>query len=194
MTLDKYFDRVIVINVPRRSDRLEAFTKEAERLGFDFEVHPAMDGKFMGMDPIDAGRLSHIEVLRKIKPDEMVLICEDDALFREDFNEVLDEYMADLPENWDIFYLGALKNEVKPVNKHWVRQVVSTGTQAYCVNPAKVDLFIQIAREFDRWIDVAYRVWADRTNAYIAQPNLVIQSAGFSDLRGELVSDFQGFH
>jgi GR25 family glycosyltransferase involved in LPS biosynthesis len=194
VTLDKYFDRIVVINVPRRSDRLEVFTKEAERLGFDFEVHPAMDGKLLDMDPIDAGRLSHIEVLRKIKPDEMVLICEDDALFREDFNEALDEYMADLPKNWDIFYLGAIKNEVKPVNKHWVRQVVSTGTQAYCVNPAKVDLFIQIAREFDRWIDVAYRVWADRTNAYIAQPNLVIQSAGFSDLRGELVSDFQGFH
>ena len=189
----KFFDRVIVINVPRRTDRLEQFDKEAKRIGFEYEVHPAMDGKFLGMDPIVAGRLSHIEVLRKIKPDEKVLICEDDAKFREDFNEVFDEYMADLPTNWDIFYLGAIKNETQPVNKHWVKQVVSTGTQAYCVNPAKVDLFIQIAREFDQWIDVAYRLWADRTKAYITQPNLVIQHDGFSDLRGELVSDFQGF-
>jgi GR25 family glycosyltransferase involved in LPS biosynthesis len=189
----KFFDRIIVINVPRRTDRLEQFDKEAKRIGFEYEVHPAMDGKFLGMDPIVAGRLSHIEVLRKIKPDEKVLICEDDAKFREDFNEVFDEYMADLPTNWDIFYLGAIKNETQPVNKHWVKQVVSTGTQAYCVNPAKVDLFIQIAREFDHHIDVAYRVWADRTKAYITQPNLVIQHDGFSDLRGELVSDFQGF-
>ena len=189
----KFFDRVIVINVPRRTDRLEQFDKEAKRIGFEYEVHPAMDGKFLGMDPIVAGRLSHIEVLRKIKPDEKVLICEDDAKFREDFNEVFDEYMADLPTNWDIFYLGAVKNETQPVNKHWVKQVVSTGTQAYCINPAKVDLFIQIAREFDHHIDVAYRVWADRTKAYITQPNLVIQHDGFSDLRGELVSDFQGF-
>jgi GR25 family glycosyltransferase involved in LPS biosynthesis len=189
----KFFDRIIVINVPRRTDRLEQFDKEAKRIGFEYEVHPAMDGKFLGMDPIVAGRLSHIEVLRKIKPDEKVLICEDDAKFREDFNEVFDEYMADLPTNWDIFYLGAVKNETQPVNKHWVKQVVSTGTQAYCVNPAKVDLFIQIAREFDQWIDVAYRLWADRTKAYITQPNLVIQHDGFSDLRGELVSDFQGF-
>ncbi len=190
----KFFDRIIVINLERRTDRLEQFDKEAKRIGFEYEVHPAMDGKFLRMDPIVAGRLSHIEVLRKIKPDEKVLICEDDALFREDFNEAFDEYMADLPKNWDIFYLGALKNETRPVNKHWVRQVVSTGTQAYCVNPAKVDLFIQIAREFEQWIDVAYRLWADRTNAYIAHPNLVIQQAGYSDLRGELVSDFQGFH
>ncbi len=190
----KFFDRIIVINLERRTDRLEQFDKEAKRIGFEYEVHPAMDGKFLGMDPIVAGRLSHIEVLRKIKPDEKVLICEDDALFREDFNEAFDEYMDDLPKNWDIFYLGAIKNETRPVNNHWVRQVVSTGTQAYCVNPAKVDLFIQIAREFEQWIDVAYRLWADRTNAYIAHPNLVIQQDGYSDLRGELVSDFQGFH
>jgi GR25 family glycosyltransferase involved in LPS biosynthesis len=190
----KFFDRIIVINLERRTDRLEQFDKEAKRIGFEYEVHPAMDGKFLGMDPIVAGRLSHIEVLRKIKPDEKVLICEDDALFREDFNEAFDEYMTDLPKNWDIFYLGAIKNETRPVNKHWVRQIVSTGAQAYCVNPAKVDLFIQIAREFEQWIDVAYRLWADRTNAYIAHPNLVIQQDGYSDLRGELVSDFQGFH
>jgi GR25 family glycosyltransferase involved in LPS biosynthesis len=189
----KFFDRIIVINLPRRTDRLEQFDKEAKRIGFNYEIHPAMDGKFLGMDPIVAGRLSHIEVLSKIKPDEMVLICEDDAKFDTEFNTKFDEYMADLPKNWDIFYLGAIKNETRPVNKHWVRQVVSTGTQAYCVNPAKVDLFIQIAREFDQWIDVAYRLWADRTNAYIANPNLVIQHDGFSDLRGELVSDFQGF-
>jgi GR25 family glycosyltransferase involved in LPS biosynthesis len=193
VNLDKYFDRIIVINLDRRTDRLEEFTKQAERIGFDFEVHKAIDGQFLGMSPIVAGRLSHIEVLRKIKPDEKVLICEDDAVFRDDFNEVIDDYMADLPEDWDIFYLGALKNEVREVNKHWVRQVVSTGTQAYCVNPAKVDLFIEIAREFEKWIDVAYRLWADRTNAYIAHPNLVIQSAGFSDLRGESVQDFKGF-
>lgn len=178
----------------RRSDRLAQFNEEAKKIGFGFEIHYAIDGKEVGIDPIVAGRLSHIEVLKTIKDDERVLICEDDAFFRDDFNEMLDEYMADLPKDWDIFYLGAIKNETAPVNKHWVKQIVSTGTQAYCVNPAKRDLFIQIAEEFDQWIDVAYRLWADRTKAYIAHPNLVIQHDGFSDLRGELVSDFKGFH
>ena len=194
MTLSKYFDRIVVINLQRRTDRLADFNAEAKRLGFNFEIHYALDGKEVGIDPIVAGRLSHIEVLKSIKDDEMVLICEDDAVFREDFNEVIDEYMADLPKDWDILYLGALKNETLPINKHWVKQVVSTGTQAYCVRPGKRDLFVQIAEEFDQWIDVAYRLWADRTKAYIAHPNLVIQSAGFSDLRGESVQDFNGFH
>jgi len=194
VSLDKYFDRIVVINVQRRTDRLAQFNEEAKKIGFGFEIHYAIDGKEVGIDPIVAGRLSHIEVLKSIKDDERVLICEDDALFREDFNEALDSYMAELPKDWDIFYLGAIKNETQPVNKYWVKQVVSTGTQAYCVNPAKRDLFIQIAEEFDQWIDVAYILWADRTKAYIAHPNLVIQHDGFSDLRGELVSDFKGFH
>jgi GR25 family glycosyltransferase involved in LPS biosynthesis len=194
VSLDKYFDRIVVINVQRRTDRLAQFNEEAKKIGFGFEIHYAIDGKEVGIDPIVAGRLSHIEVLKTIKDGERVLICEDDALFREDFNEALDSYMAELPKDWDIFYLGAIKNETQPINKYWVKQVVSTGTQAYCVNPAKRDLFIQIAEEFDQWIDVAYRLWADRTKAYIAHPNLVIQHDGFSDLRGELVSDFKGFH
>jgi predicted glycosyl hydrolase (DUF1957 family) len=101
--------------------------------------------------------------------------------------------MADLPEDWDIFYLGALKVTTTPVNKHWLRQVETTGTQAYCIRPDKVDLFLHIAREGEKWIDVAYRMWADRTKAYVATPDLVIQSDGFSDLRGEFVSDFRGF-
>ena len=193
MSLDKYFDRITVINVERRADRLKQFDEEAKKIGFDYTVHKALDGKLIGMDPIVAGRLSHIEVLRGIGRDERVLICEDDALFREDFNESLDEYMADLPEDWDIFYLGALKVTTTPVNKHWVRQVETTGTQAYCIRPEKVDLFLHIAREGEKWIDVAYRMWADRTKAYVAVPDLVIQSDGFSDLRGEFVSDFKGF-
>lgn len=190
----KYFDRIVVINLERRADRLNQFRQEAERVGFEFEVHKALDGKLIGMDPIVAGRLSHIEVLRGIGRDERVLICEDDAIFREDFNEVIDEYMADLPEDWDIFYLGALKVDVKPVNKHWVRQVETTGTQAYCIRPDKVDLFLHIAREGEKWIDVAYRMWADRTNAYVAVPNLVIQSDGYSDLRESQTQDFKGFN
>jgi glycosyl transferase family 25 len=173
---------------------MEQLTPQLNKLGITFERHSALDGKEVGISPIEAGNLSHQEVLKSIKPGEMVLILEDDAEFDAEFEAKFDEYMADLPKNWDIFYLGAIKNETRPVNNHWVKQVVSTGTQAYCVHPDKVEFFLKAAQEFDQWIDVAYRLVADKCNAYIAHPNLVIQSAGFSDLRGELVSDFHGFH
>lgn len=189
----KYFDRIVVINLERRADRLAEFDAQAKKIGFEYEVHKAVDGKAEGIDPIVAGRLSHIQVLESIKPSEMVLICEDDALFDEDFLTKLDTHMAKLPENWDIFYLGAIKNRIEPVNDYWVRQLETTGAHAYCIKPEKVDYFIQVAKEFDMWIDVAYRLVSDKTNAYVCQPNIVIQSDGFSDLREHSTQDFKGF-
>ena len=189
----KYFDRIVVINLERRKDRLEQFDIDAKRIGFEYEVHKAIDGKAEGIDPIVAGRLSHIQVLESIKPDEMVLICEDDAIFDDEFSTKLDTHMAKLPQDWDIFYLGAIKNQTKPVNDYWVRQVETTGTHAYCIKPSKVEYFIQAAKDFDLWIDVAYRLVADKTNAYVCHPNIVIQSDGYSDLRGHSTQDFKGF-
>lgn len=192
--LKDYFDRIVVINLERRTDRLKEFDDQAKALGFEYEIFKAIDGKAEGISPIVAGNLSHQKVLESIQPDEMVLICEDDALFCEDFHSKLKVAMYNLPSNWDIFYLGALKNRVKPVNQYWDRQIVSTGTQAYCVRPDRTEFFIKAAQAFEQWIDVAYRVVADQCNAYITNPNLVIQSAGFSDLREESVVDFKGFH
>lgn len=189
----KYFDRIVVINLERRTDRLEQFDAEAKRIGFEYEVHKAVDGKAEGIDPIVAGRLSHIQVLESIKPDEMVLICEDDAVFCDDFLEKFETHMAKLPQDWDIFYLGAVKNRTEPVNAYWVRQLETTGTHAYCIKPEKVEYFIQVAKNFDLWIDVAYRLVSDKTNAYVCHPNISIQSEGFSDLRGHATSDFKGF-
>lgn len=189
----KYFDRIVVINLERRKDRLEQFDAEAKRIGFEYEVHKAIDGKAEGIDPIVAGRLSHIQVLESIKPDEMVLICEDDAVFCDDFLEKLDTHMAKLPQDWDIFYLGAIKNRTEPVNDYWVRQLETTGTHAYCIKPSKVEYFIQVAKDFDLWIDVAYRLVSDKTNAYVCHPNIAIQSDGYSDLRGHATQDFKGF-
>jgi hypothetical protein len=43
---------------------------------------------------------------------------------------------------------------------------------------------------YDGYIDVGLRILAEDTNAYITQPNLVTQYAGYSDLRLKEVSDF----
>jgi len=193
MRLNDFFDRIVVINLERRTDRLEAFDKQAQELGFTYQVKKAIDGKAVGIDPIVAGRLTHIEVLQSMAFEEKVLIMEDDAQFDPDFAEKFPVYMERLPDDWDMFYLGAIKNQTLPVNDYWVKQVVSTGAQAYCPHPSKRDLWVQAANAFDKWIDVAYRLYAHKTNCYIAQPNLVIQTPGYSDLRCVEVRDFKGF-
>ncbi len=61
----------------------------------------AVDGKQLGIDPIVAGLQSHLQVMKQIAG-QKVLILEDDAQFVEDFNEKFEKVMQTLPEDWDI--------------------------------------------------------------------------------------------
>ena len=191
MRINEYFDKVVVINLDKRTDRLEKISKQLDELGIVFERFSAIDGT--GKDPITAGTISHTQVWKKYQGLK-VLILEDDALFVDDFNEKFAEVIQTLPSDWDIFYLGALvaptTGKIIKVNEHWYKQVVSTGTQAYCLKPGKMDYFYNRLKDYEWYIDIGLRVEAVSNNAYITQPNLVTQYAGYSDLRLKEVSDF----
>jgi GR25 family glycosyltransferase involved in LPS biosynthesis len=193
MKVNEYFDAVVVINLDRRTDRMEKLIPQLEELEITYERFSAVDGKEAGIDPAVAGTMSHVGVLKKYKG-KRILVLEDDALFAEDFNEKFEEVMQTLPKNTDIFYLGALvpkdTGKVTPVNKHWGRQVFTTGTQAYSIKPEMMGYFIEKLDGYEWYIDIGLRVFAEPHNAYIAQPNLVTQFPSYSDLRLKEVNDF----
>jgi GR25 family glycosyltransferase involved in LPS biosynthesis len=193
MRVNEYFDKVVVINLDRRTDRMEQLVPQLEKLGIQYERHSAVDGKELGINPIFAGTMSHVEVLKNNR-DSRILVLEDDAQFVDNFNEKFEEVMQTLPNDSDIFYLGALlpksTGKVTPVNQHWARQVMTTGSQAYCINQARVNYFIENLDGYEWYIDIGLRVFAEKYNAYIAQPNLVTQFPSYSDLRLKEVNDF----
>lgn len=193
MRVNEYFDKVVVINLDRRTDRMEQLVPQLEKLGIQYERHSAVDGKELGINPIFAGTMSHVEVLKNNR-DSRILVLEDDAQFVDNFNEKFEEVMQTLPNDSDIFYLGALlpksTGKVTPVNQHWARQVMTTGSQAYCINPARINYFIENLDGYEWYIDIGLRVFAEKYNAYIAQPNLVTQFPSYSDLRLKEVNDF----
>jgi GR25 family glycosyltransferase involved in LPS biosynthesis len=191
MRINEYFDKVVVINLDKRTDRLEKISKQLDELGIVFERFSAIDGT--SKDPITAGTMSHTQVWKKYQGLK-VLVLEDDALFVDNFNEKFAEVMQTLPSDWDIFYLGALvaptTGKLVKVNEHWYKQIVSTGTQAYCLKPGKMDYFYNRLKDYEWYIDIGLRLEAVSNNCYITQPNLVTQSPGYSDLRLKEVSDF----
>lgn len=193
MRVNEYFDKVVVINLDRRQDRMEILDTQLKQLGIEYERHSAVDGKELGINPIFAGTMSHVQVMKKY-PDQKVLILEDDAYFVEDFNEKFAEVMQTLPNDSDIFYLGALvpksTGKLTKVNQHWYRQVFTTGSQAYSINPARVQYFIENLDGYEWYIDIGLRVFGEKYNAYITQPNLITQFPSFSDLRMKEVNDF----
>jgi GR25 family glycosyltransferase involved in LPS biosynthesis len=191
MRINDYFDKVVVVNLDKRVDRLEKITKQLDDLGIIFERFSAIDGT--GKNPMLANRDSHLQVWRE-NLGKKILVLEDDAYFVDDFQERFDQVIQTLPENWDVFYLGALLDKrtgkVIKVNNDWYRQIVSTGTQAYSVHPDIMQYCIDRLEIYDGYIDVGLRILAEDMNAYITQPNLVTQYPGYSDLRLKEVSDF----
>jgi GR25 family glycosyltransferase involved in LPS biosynthesis len=193
MKVNDYFDKVIVINLDRRTDRMEKLTLQLEKLDIQYKRFSAVDGKKLDIDPIVAGLRSHLQVMKQIAG-QRVLILEDDAQFVEDFNEKFEKVMQTLPEDWDIFYLGALVPKevglVRMVNRHWGIQVLTTGSQAYCINPSRLEYFINKLEDYNSYIDIGLRDFAKDLKAYITQPNLVVQFPSYSDLRLKEVNDF----
>lgn len=191
MRINDYFDKVVVINLDKRVDRLDKITKQLDDLGITFERFSAIDGT--GKNPMLANRDSHLQVWRE-NLGKKILVLEDDAYFVDDFQERFNQVIQTLPENWDVFYLGALLDKmtgkVIKVNNDWYRQIVSTGTQAYSVHPDIMQYCIDRLEIYDGYIDVGLRILAEDMNAYITQPNLVTQYPGYSDLRLKEVSDF----
>ena len=193
MKVNDFFDKVIVINLDRRTDRMEKLVPQLEKLDIQYKRFSAVDAKKLDIDPVVAGLRSHLQVMKQIAG-QKVLILEDDALFVEDFNEKFEKVMQTLPEDWDIFYLGALVPKdvglIRMVNRHWGIQVLTTGTQAYCINPSRLEYFISKLEDYNYYIDIGLRDFAKGLKAYITQPNLVVQFPSYSDLRQKEVNDF----
>jgi len=191
--VNEFFDKVVVINLDRRTDRIEKLDLQLKELDIQYKRFSAVDAIKLNIDPIVAGLRSHLQVI-KDNIGRKVLVLEDDAYFVDNFNEKFEKVMQTLPEDWDIFYLGALVpkdvGQINMVNRHWGIQVLTTGSQAYCIRPEMQHYFISRLEDYNYYIDIGLRDFAKGYKPYITQPNLVTQFPSYSDLRQKEVNDF----
>lgn len=108
MAVFENFDRIIIINLPQRTDRRREMDQELEGIAL------ANDPKvryFPAIRPTEAGRFysigargcyeSHKQILREAaNSNKSVLILEDDCEF------VAGAHLYEIPKHWDIFYGG----------------------------------------------------------------------------------------
>ncbi len=134
--LKSFFDKILVVSVPRFTDRHEVLKKNLEGLPFDFfwgadklqlDFDKAKNdgtydeqkakklqrqGKVLNLGEISCA-LSHRNLYAAMIENswKKVLILEDDVLpIVENLNE-LPAAVNELPENWELVYLGYLKHE-----------------------------------------------------------------------------------
>jgi len=180
MKVNEYFDKVVVINLDRRKDRLEKVDAQLQELGITYERFSAIDAKALDIDPIQACKQSHLQVLEESVG--KTLILEDDAYFMEGFNERFTEFIELLPKDWHIFYLGAVLLNSERCNDIMVRAMDTSSLHAYCVNPEFKEIALEQGRDYPEHIDVAYRLLHRQYRSYAAKPTMVKQYPSYSDL------------
>jgi hypothetical protein len=117
MTLFDYFDRVAIIHLPERVDRLAALKSELGGLGLELgsnkisiPVAPVPDeGNGFPSRGVYGNFLSHLDILERAYVDglDTVLILEDDAIFSRRFSRQEETIARELRSNaWDVLFLG----------------------------------------------------------------------------------------
>jgi len=118
MKIKSYFDRVVLINLKRRPDRLARIKRELRRCRWPFkqpEIFEAVDGLVArppaswSASPGAWGCLeSHRQILSRALADgvKSILILEDDVCFTESFREDVQRFLHVVPDDWDQLMLG----------------------------------------------------------------------------------------
>lgn len=181
----KFFDRIVVLNLKHRADRLFEVEKEMSKYNISFELVEAtynQDGR--------VGIYESIKSLFKYSIQENyenILIFEDDVkILRKDFNELMDLCVEQLPEDWKIFHLGANlpdKNKVIQYSDNLllVKRALALHAVAFSLDAMKSILSLP----YQLPIDVTIANWIHPGGGcFCSYPLLATQRPGKSDIMG----------
>jgi GR25 family glycosyltransferase involved in LPS biosynthesis len=176
MIENKSIDKVLLINLDKRSDRLELFKVQAINSNLIYNNYirmSAIDGETINDEQIASATteqsykdiinhrptkglyLSHGAVGLALTYKEIfenckcnTLLLEDDILINKNFDSLLAKAMQDIPNDWDILYLGWYQSptlKVSPITENIAKisgQI--NGTQAWIINPISAKKLLEL--------------------------------------------------
>ena len=192
-----FFERVYIINLKRRPDRLKEFRQRMEIAQWPFAepiVYPAVEGDVVGVPAefTQGGgaygcRMSHLRILQDCLMEGVssVLILEDDADLQPGFAEEVKQFLSSVPSDWEGIMLGGQHHKPPfPVSPGVVRVTYAQRTHAYAARPS----YMRALQE--RWgngtvhIDWMMQGWQYKRLVYAPARWLIGQGGGRSDIRG----------
>lgn len=173
---------VVVINMDDRPERWEAVQKELPKLGFDkWERFPGIPGGDIG------SVRAHLEC---VKGYGHRFIFEDDVYFDDGAKEIFDKAMNQLPDDFDLFYIGAnVKTPQKRYSDNLFTITGGTHTNHAILFSDKARKTITelydpdtnpITHIFDHWL---FMEGQKIMKCFACWPLIAFQRGGYSDVR-----------
>lgn len=183
-------DKIFVINLPERKDRLQKIKEELRKYEIPFDIFHATK------HPNGADGLQHTmkDLFIAAKDFDNILVFEDDVNIIEDINKYLPLALKELPDDFDLLYLGAnLNAPLNPVKK--CAYILSCSymltTHAIIYSPKSrttllKDMIDNGIKKVERWKEpfdqTCERLLQRRGKCYISNPMIAVQYNGHSDV------------
>lgn len=160
------FDKVYVINLDHSKDRLKFISDQLRKEGISFERYPAINGGLLDKNKlIGEGKLtyekmtkgaigcylSHYNIWKKeLNKGRNILVLEDDVILGKNLLKNFKEIYKQIPENWDIIYLGASNIYGKKIDENIIVPIKSnlgrtynTGMYAMLINKKAISKLLK---------------------------------------------------
>lgn len=185
-----YFDKIYLINLPQRTDRLSYSMQELRKYDIHYSIFPAVYAT--------NGRKGLLQTMFRIFEEAIkakykrILVFEDDIRFIADPNEVMPKCIEQMPGWYDLFYLGC--NHPKPFKEFYsknilkVERALSSHAVAYTqLAMQQIILWEHIlsSEDFDKPYDILIaEIIHPWETSYCAFPMIATQIPGHSDIEG----------
>lgn len=179
--LNDFVNEIVVLSLENYPDRLIYMESELKKYNIAATFHINKPHKY----PVTGCFGSHINAIKYAKEHDLekILILEDDIIIRDNF-----DCLNDLPNDWDMIYLGGILTKQTELKEKWVRGTIWCN-HAYIVKKNMYDVILQKYSEFGpeeiisnkystdwfytKFFNTTYKCWLA-----IDQP--IIQKEGYS--------------
>jgi GR25 family glycosyltransferase involved in LPS biosynthesis len=179
-----FFDKILVINLPSRTDRLLQIAEELYKWGIPYELVNATPHE----NGAEGLRITVEKIFRDSIAENLtsVLIFEDDAMFVDSCgnpNDTMEQVVKQLPPTWQILYLGAQCTngfKAKPSNNLLLLDMAfATHAWAVSLDGMKEILAAGLEAPIDNSV---VKTVQPMGHTYITYPLLCTQRPGYSDI------------
>ena len=176
--ISDYFDKIFIINLPRSVKRRALMLYQMGKMQIkNYELVQAVEGRnvdlkkmkedgwlqwddwnLRDLTPGEVGCcLSHIQVWKTAVEQNLkrVLICEDDIVWRPDANDIADQFMSEVPADWDIIHFhshirvgSGLSSDIrrKMISAHvWQGHAEGRSSACYALTQRGANFLLKIA-------------------------------------------------